>query len=121
MISHYYEPPHMTASGRNTAPCCGRPADEHRAWVNGSTVLIRMSRSVRGYPALVAGAEVEATRSSVTALRVITPSRWGTNVLGQFAELDRGTYEDVQLPGYSVRVREGWLVSVPVRWAKEIV
>lgn len=121
-IAHPYAPAHMTRTSRgNVAACCDRPADEHPAFVDGTTVTVVLTRQLRGLRGGIApkGARFQATRSyRADALQEVRPSRWFTNERGNLEE-ERGEYEMVVSPGWTI-VLDGYNTGIPWRFAKEV-
>lgn len=123
-IGHYFEPARMTKrSIGNVAGCCNRPEAEHPAWVEGSILTVQLRRDVRTLRGTIVprGTALVAERESLSAIAEVRPSRWGTNTLGQFAELDRGEYATVRTPSYRVRFAgDEHYTALPLRWVAEV-
>lgn len=115
---HYYEPGHMTKTS-HTRDCCDRPEAEHPAFPAGEEVTLLAKRDLTR-TGIRKGQVFQAKRWVSDTLKQVRPSRWGTNELGQFAEIDRGEYEKVKVIGWVIQVEAGYGVVVPVNWAKEV-
>lgn len=119
---HYYEAPHLTKrSMGNVGPCCTRPEADHPAFVDGVDVTITLRRQLRGLKGTVfpKGTTLRAKRESYEGFAEVRPSRWGTNELGQFAELDKGEYSSPRMPGYLVIV-DTYNTGIPASMAREV-
>lgn len=125
MLNHYFEPSHMTKTS-HTKPCCDRPESEHRPAVRDTPLRIQLKRDVRhvyGRGALGKGSVLSVRLHVSEAMQEVKPSKWGTNILGQFAELERAEFVDVQSVGYCIPHKPGdYSVStvIPTKWAKEV-
>lgn len=120
--NHYYEAPHMTrTSNGNVGPCCSAPESEHPAFADGTQVRVQLTRPLRGLKGttLPKGTILNARRQLAMYMQEVRPSRWGTNSLGQFAELERSEIRDVMLPGWVVVV-DTYNTSLPSRYVKEV-
>ena len=121
-IKHPYVAPHLTKTSRgNVAACCDKPAEDHMPWADGVPVRLLLKHDVRsGSHLLRKGQIVFAKRDITPGFAEVRPSRWGTNELGQFAELDRGEYAMPPIPGYEIPLEERYSVSSPVKWGREV-
>jgi hypothetical protein len=126
-VNHYFEPPRMTKTSHgNVKGCCDAPEADHRLAVDGTPIRIELRRDVHVYGRgdLGKGSRIAAfLHVGDHAMQEVRPSKWGTNILGQFAELDKGEYRMVQSVGYSIPSTPGVNGSgtvIPVKWAKEI-
>jgi hypothetical protein len=127
LVNHYFEPPRMTKTSRgNVAGCCDKPEVDHRPAVANTPLVIQLRRDVRhvhGRGDLGKGSVLNVRLHVGEALQEVRPSRWGTNVLGQFAELDKGEYQMVQSVGYTIPHAPNdysMATVIPLKWAKEI-
>ena len=119
-LTHYFVPERLGKTVGNVAGCCKRPADEHPAFEAGTITVITLKRSVRALTGktFAKGTRLVAERTTHEALVEVRPSRWGTNELGQFAEIDKGEYARVVVPGYAVDL-DGYRTGIPVAWGVE--
>lgn len=125
MKPHPYFPAHMTRTSFGNVPaCCDQPAESHLPFPDGEKVRVQLAKDVRHLNGRVTpkGTILDAERSNrEDMLQEIRPSRWGTNELGQFAELDKGEYTMVCNPGWTIRLPgDSHLTGIPYKWAKEI-
>lgn len=118
-IKHYFEPERMAKTYGNTGPCCSRPADEHPAFPSGDVTIV-LKRDVRTLTTVIPkGTRLAATAVTYETMREDKPARWGKNVLGQFAELERAVISTVTMPSWDIRgPGEDHLTAIPVRWAE---
>lgn len=120
--THYYRPSRSSSSMDNTKPCCARPESAHPEFADGKTITVTTKRAIRRLNGQIVskGTTLIVKRESFEAMHTLTHGRWGTNELGQFAELERATTDTVRVPAYVVKFEgDKHSTSLPVTWLKE--
>lgn len=119
--THYYEPERVAKTYGNRKACCTRPESEHPAFPVGK-VTVQATRDIRTLSTIIPkGTVLEAEGRLDETYVERSPGRWGTNELGQFAEIEKAVWDKVLAPSWTIQgPGESHLTAIPVKWAKVV-
>ena len=120
-MTHYYEPERVAKTVGNRKACCTRPAADHPVFPDGQTFTVRATRDIRTSMLSVRkGQTLTARAEFYDTERYVSEGRWGTNELGQFAQIEKPVFESVRVPGWVVQHDDRTSTGLPVRYLQII-